>query len=83
MAAKAEAHGIPAEALTSIAEPAFDNLNALGMEGADAVIVGSENLTPAGQAVLAGLDKPFCLTAAAKGLWRKSTPSTTKCWRKN
>ena len=36
MAAKAEAHGIPAEALTSIAEPTFDNLNALGMQGADA-----------------------------------------------
>ena len=33
-------HGIPAEALGSIAEPTFDNLNALGMEGADTIIVG-------------------------------------------
>ena len=67
MAAKAEAHGIPADALSSIAEPTFDNPNALGMEGADAVIVGSENLTPEGQAVLAGLDKPILPYSGSEG----------------
>jgi starch synthase len=58
MAAKAEAHGIPAEALADIAAPTFDNLNALGMRCADAVVVGSETLTPDTQAALATLDKP-------------------------
>ena len=59
MAAKAEAHGIPAEALESIAEPTFDNLNCLAMRESDAVVVGSEELTPQSQATLAGLDKPI------------------------
>ena len=35
--------------------------------GADAVIVGSENLTPAGQAVLAGLDKPILPYSGSEG----------------
>ncbi len=59
MAEKAAAHGIPAEALQGIAKPTFDNLNALAMEGADAVIVGSETLTEGTQAALATLDKPM------------------------
>ena len=67
MAAKAEAHGIPADALSSLAEPTFENLNALGMQGADAVIVGSENLTPDSQAVLAGLDKPILPFSGGEG----------------
>ena len=67
MAAKAEAHGIPTEALSSLAEPTFENLNALGMQGADAVIVGSENLTPDSQAVLAGLDKPILPFGGGEG----------------
>ena len=83
MAAKAQAHGIPADALSSLAEPTFENLNALGMQGADAVIVGSENLTPDSQAVLAGLDKPILPFGGGEGLCRRSTPSTTRCLRKN
>ena len=67
MAAKAEAHGIPADALSSLVEPTFENLNALGMQGADAVIVGSENLTPDSQAVLAGLDKPILPFGGGEG----------------
>lgn len=59
MASKAVAHGIPAEALESIAEPTFDNLNSLAMREADAIVVGSESLTPASQATLASLDKPI------------------------
>lgn len=59
MAAKAEAHGIPAAALEGIAEPTFDNLNSLAMLAADAVVVGSETLTPGTQATLASLDKPI------------------------
>ena len=58
MAAKAEAHGILAEALADIAAPTFDNLNALGMRYADVVVAGSETLTPDTQAALATLDKP-------------------------
>ena len=67
MAAKAEAHGIPAEALSSIAEPTFDNLNCMGMNGADAVIVGSEELTPQSQATLATLDKPILPYGGGEG----------------
>ena len=67
MAAKAEAHGIPAEALSGLAEPTFENLNALGMQGADAVIVGSEQLTPDSQATLAGLDKPILPYSGSEG----------------
>ena len=59
MAEKASAHGIPAEALESISEPSFDNLNALGMNHADAVIVGSESMSDHAQSVIAGLDKPI------------------------
>ena len=59
MAAKAAAHGIPSEALENIGEPTFENLNSLGMHGADAVVVGSEELTPESQATLASLDKPI------------------------
>ena len=59
MAQKAVAHGIPAEALESIDEPTFDNLNALGMNHADAIIVGSETMSDHAQGVLAGLDKPI------------------------
>ena len=53
--------------LSSLAEPTFENLNALGMQGADAVIVGSENLTPDSQAVLAGLDKPILPFGGGEG----------------
>ena len=67
MAAKAEAHGIPAEALSSIAEPTFENLNALGMEHADAVILGSEEMSSESQAVLAGLDKPILPFSGSEG----------------
>ena len=81
MAAKAEAHGIPADALASIGEPTFENLNALGMQGADAIIVGSEELSTESQAVLAAWTSPSCLTAEVKGSFLKSTPSTTPCWR--
>jgi starch synthase len=58
MAAKAAAHGIPAEALESIAEPTFDNLNNLGMREADAVVIGSAEMTPQAQATVAALDIP-------------------------
>ena len=67
MAAKAEAHGIPADALSSIGEPTFENLNALGMQGADAIIVGSEELSTESQAVLAGMDKPILPYSGSEG----------------
>lgn len=59
MAEKAVAQGIPADALAGIASPTFDNLNSLAMEGADAIIVGSETLTDGTQAALVNLDKPI------------------------
>jgi hypothetical protein len=59
MAEKAVAQGIPAEALAGISSPTFDNLNSLAMEGADAIIVGSEALTDGTQAALVNLDKPI------------------------
>ena len=58
MAAKAAAHGIPSESLGEIEEPTFENLNALGMQHADAVVVGSEDWDTSSQALLASLDKP-------------------------
>jgi starch synthase len=59
MAEKAAAHGIPMEALASIGEPTFENLNSLGMREADAVVVGSQELSPDSQATLSNLDKPI------------------------
>ncbi len=67
MATKAEAHGIPAEELTNIADPTFENLNALGMQGSDAVIVGSEDLSDESQAALAMLDKPILPFSGSEG----------------
>jgi hypothetical protein len=47
------------EALASIGEPTFENLNSLGMREADAVVVGSQELSPDSQATLSNLDKPI------------------------
>ena len=67
MAEKAVAQGIPAEALSGIANPTFDNLNSLAMEGADAIIVGSETLTEGTQATLATMDKPILTYRGEEG----------------
>ena len=61
------AQGIPAEALAGIANPTFDNLNNLAMEGADAIIVGSETLTDGTQATLAKMDKPILTYRGEEG----------------
>jgi starch synthase len=58
MAEKAAAHGIPAEALQQISDPTFDNLNALGIQESDAVVLGADTWGDTTQGVLATLDKP-------------------------
>ena len=55
---KAVHDGVQASDLETVADPTFANINKLGMEMSDAVVVGSPEIDPSLQEYIDGLSKP-------------------------